>query len=202
MNAKFEKYLLLATDSFNAGFTSEASKKAALKYLNIAYNELNDKLHNVILDQPRGSDDKMSPTLHSLYWDIPDNLHQWRIGFAERLLTAIPSLKDQVQQIEELLELRNTMKDAEVVAPTKTESTEAKIMMSIKEIMELRKTQYERGLNLYDLFNGLPVTANVHYVTNQHGTTFLRAFYYMSDTLTPLNVIVAVLQEKNKEKGE
>jgi hypothetical protein len=118
------------------------------------------------------------------------------------LLTAIPSLKDQVQQIEELLELRNTMKDAEIVQPTKTVSAEEKIMMSIKEIMELRKTQYERGLNLYDLFNGLPVTANVHYVTNQHGTTFLRAFYYMSGVLTPLNVIVAVLQEKNKERGE
>jgi hypothetical protein len=62
-------------------------------------------------------------------------------------------------------------------------------------MMELRKSQYARGLELHEIFGNLRVSANVHMVRNQHGTTFIRAFYYMDGKLTPLNMILAVAQE-------
>jgi hypothetical protein len=45
------------------------------------------------------------------------------------------------------------------------------------------------------IFNGLPVQAHTHQVTNQYGTTFLRTFYYLFGDLTPLNIIIAAAEE-------
>lgn len=50
-----------------------------------------------------------------------------------------------------------------------------------------------------DLSNDRILHANVHYVTNQHGTTFLRAFYYLNGTLTPLSIIIAAAEAKARE---
>ncbi|MEN1688726.1 hypothetical protein AAIH59_33125, partial [Pseudomonas aeruginosa] len=68
-----------------------------------------------------------------------------------------------------------------------------RVQKSIRELMDMRKEQCARGLRLHDLLGGLPVYANVHMVTNQHGTTFMRAFYFLDGVMTPLNVIRAAV---------
>ena len=72
-------------------------------------------------------------------------------------------------------------------------------MQKLAPELKLRQEQYNNALRLHDIFGGLPVHANVHYVTNQHGTTFLRAFYYLNGTLTPLSIIIAAAEAKALE---
>lgn len=193
----------MVTAAFNDGFSSKSSKNNALKCLNSAYDIVRESITEIILSKPRTEDRAMTPELLDIYWDVlPESLHHWNSKRAEKVLVVLPEVSDQVQMINELRGFRETIKAVEVVPPVKTNSEEVRITKSIRELMEQRKTQYERGLELSDLFGGLAVHANVHYVTNQHGTTFLRAFYYMHGNLTPLNVIIAVAQERTKNNKE
>lgn len=191
-----EFYIDRANAAFAAGFTSKAAQKSATDDLNRAHEACRQSIQNLVLAIDR---DARTEAHDNVYWGLAD-LHVWKPKHSALVLGTFPEAEPTVRLIEQLVDLRAVIKAAPVVkAERKTDDREAAVTKSVRDIMELRQAQYARGLELHDLFQGLPVTANVHVVTNQHGTTFLRAFYYMNGTLTPLNVILAVLQTKARE---
>lgn len=193
-----ETYVERATQAFEAGFTSKAGQKSAIDDLNRAADLLRKAIHGICFEL-RGEDREFTPRLESAYWMNTD-LHLWNEKRRAELLGYLPEAEAIANQFDDLAALRGAIKDAPVVkAERKTDKREVAIMGAIRSMMVLRRSQYERGLKLHDIFDGLPVHGNVHYVTNQHGTTFLRTFYYLNGVLTPLGIILAVLDTKARE---
>lgn len=191
-------YVDRATKAFEAGFTSKAGQKSATDDLNRAADLLRAEIHGICFDL-RGQDQSFSERLESAYWMNTD-LHLWNEKRRAELLGYLPEAEAIANQFDDLAALRKVIKSSEVVkVERKSDEREVTIQKSIRELMELRKSQYERGLKLHDLFDGLPVHGNVHYVVNQQGTCFTRTFYYLNGVLTPLNIILAVLDTKARE---
>jgi len=190
-------YIDRANAAFALGFTSKSAQKSATDDLNRAHEACCQDIQNLVLVIDR---DARTEAHNNVYWGLAD-LHVWKPKHSALVLGTFPEAEPTVRVIEQLVDLRAVIKAAPVVKAERNPNAEreAAVTKSVREIMELRKAQYAHGLKLHDLFEGLPVHANVHVVTNQHGTTFLRAFYYMAGVLTPLNVILAVLQEKARE---
>ena len=188
-----EFYIDRATKAFETGFTSKSAQKEALSDVSRAYEILKGEIQNMYLEIPNAD---RTEAQENVYWGMPD-LHNWKAKHAELATGVFPQSAEQVRQIEDLVKLRAAIKSAEIVkAERKTSERAEAISKSIREIMDQRKEQYARGLKIYDMFNGLPVSVNVHLVVNQHGTEFLRAFYFMGSVMTPLNVILAVMDAK------
>lgn len=193
-------YVDRATKAFEAGFTSKSGQKYATSDLSRAADLLRAEIHGICFDL-RGPEQfsKFPERAESAYWMNTD-LHLWNEKRRAELLGYLPEAEAIANQFDDLAALRKVIKSAEVVkVERKADEREIRIQKSIRELMELRKSQYERGLKLHDLFDGLPVHGNVHYVVNQHGTCFTRTFYYLNGTLTPLSIILAVLDTKARE---
>lgn len=190
-------YIDRATEAFARGFTSKAAQKSATDDLNRAHELCRKDIQDLVLNIER---DARTEAQNTVYWNLAD-LHVWKPKHSELVLATFPEAEQTVRLIEELVALRAAIKAAPVVKAERNPMAEreAVVTKSVRDLMELRKAQYARGLALHDIFGGLPVHANVHMVTNQHGTTFLRAFYYMNGELTPLNMILAVLDTKARE---
>jgi len=193
MARTFEFYVERATKLFEAGFTSKAGQKDALSDVSRAYEMLRSQIQFMCLEIPHA--ERTQPQ-DDVYWGLPD-LHNWKQKHAELVMQVFPQAVDILGQIEDMAKLRAAIKGAEIVKAERTTSARAEaIVKSIRQIMDERKAQYARGLKVWDMFNGLPVSVNVHLVVNQHGTEFLRAFYFMAGVMTPLNVILAVMDAK------
>lgn len=193
-----EFYLERANSKFEAGFKTMATKQDALSDLNSAFDLLRGRIHTAFLDIPR----KERTEAHDgIYWNTASSLHNWRVKHSVAVKAVFPELYCTVDEIEALVELRQAVKAAEVVrVERQADPRTVAIVKTIRDIMEARKAQYARGIELHDIFKGLPVSVNVHWVTNQFGTSYLRAFYYMAGDLTPLNVILAVLDAKSEKQ--
>lgn len=187
---RFNRLLDKATELFNAGFTSKAGQKAALDNLNRAYDLQKEAIHNILLTEAR---EDRGENWNSLYWGIPD-LHNWKAKHSEMFKTFVL----QVSAIEQLVELRTAIKGAVIVPPAKDETKviTAAVRKSMIEIMEKRQADFAYGCKLHDIFGKLPVSVNAHWVRNSHGTEFIRYFFYLNGHLTALNVIIAIMQEK------
>lgn len=85
-------------------------------------------------------------------------------------------------KIEDLVAIRKSIKETEIKPVEKETPAEAKILKTIKEIMDARKASFIRGLELVEVFGKLNVSVNVHQVTNQHGTVFPRCFHVSKAT--------------------
>lgn len=72
---------------------------------------------------------------------------------------------------------------------------------SLADLMQRRGEQYAHAVKLGEVFGGMPVTANTHWVVNEHGHGFWRTFWYLDGELTPLNVLVAAHQELERRKA-
>lgn len=196
MTRNVEFYVNRANEKFEAGFTTMTSKNEALQDLGHAYDFLKEEIRNLCLTFPR---ENRTEQQDDVYWGIPHDLYQWKPKHTALVLSVFPHAEVFTSQIETLVEARNAIKSAEVVKVERSVNPRAEMInKSVAEIIALRKSQFERGVQLYDIFNGLPVTATWHYVTNQFGTSFIRVFYYMAGKLTPLNMIIAVLEAKTK----
>ena len=194
-------YKIEAIDQWNKGFTSKASKKDALQKLNYSYSHLREDLHYILLTVDM--DTRKMEVWNELYWGSPSDLHCWRekhsILFGELF-------EEIVEEIEVLFELRTAMKETEVVPPVKIETPEQikanKVEKTIEEIMEGHKERFLNGYSLTEEFGGLEVTANSHWGMNQHGTQFIRTFYYLFGKVTALNTICAIAGKHKDEHPE
>ncbi|UAW07599.1 hypothetical protein AIIMSPlu_037 [Pseudomonas phage AIIMS-Plu-RaNi] len=186
-----------ANTAFEAGFTSKAAKQAALGDITRAYELLRAEITSLVLDTAH---DERTEAHDDVYWNLPAYPHQWKAKHRTLSLSVFPQTEAVCDQIEELVAFRAAVKDAEVVkVERQADERVERVQKSIRETMEQRQADYARGLDLSKLFGGLSVTANVHLVINQHGTTFLRAFYFMHGRMTALGVILAVAQTLAEE---
>lgn len=201
-------YIDAALDAYNAGFTSKAAQKDALDNVSRAFDIVSGEVKKAVLARrPFIADtatheeviawhEAFHASIDGAIYDGPFYLHLMR----EKHISLIDQAGFGVEArtIETLVDLRNQIKAAPVNPPVRdTAAIEAKarVEKGIIELMKLRGEQYARALNLGELFNGLPVSANSHWVVNQHGTQFVRTFYYLMGELTPLNVLIAAAQE-------
>ena len=217
----FQKRIEAASAALNSGFRTKAAKKDAIDQLNRAYSAIReDMFHeiNAVNDAKRkelmaaaGKTEEELTELWQNYarrWtkegmkivkkaaethDAPYDLHQVRDRHIDNLFTII----GVAQEVRTLTMLRETIKNAEITPPAPKSNREEEIARkTLEQLREMRLEQFEHGCDLHDIFGRLPVTASWHWVTNQYGTTFQRVFYYMDGKLTPLGIILAILEEK------
>jgi hypothetical protein len=192
-------YIESALNAFNAGFSSKSAQQAAISDLGRAYDLVKKSVRDELLTSAPTREERDTPEWKTLYWELPDYIHNWKPRHSGLFSGRFPG---QVLQAEELVKLRDTIKSAEVVPPAKDETKvrAAKVLVHLKDLMERRQAQYLEAIDLTEvlgeegvIIHGL--TANTHYVTNEHGTTFLRTFFYLRGQLTPLNTILAGAEE-------
>ena len=182
-------------------FSSKAAQKRVLDDLNRAYNDARDaygEIYRVELfanDEAAGGRDAWDAAAFLDAREVPFDLHHVRDLHVERIGEYSAEAANIVRAARFI---RAEVKAAEIVPPVKADAAEkeaeARVQRSIREEMDRLGKMYHEALDLGRIFNGLPVSANVHMVTNAHGTTFLRAFYYLNGKRTPINVILAAAQ--------
>jgi hypothetical protein len=187
-------YAACAINALNAGFTTKSGKKEAISDATRAFDKQAGAIRNILLaDRTIGGDN-----WSELYYYVPA-MHNWKAKHDEAYAFAGDEI---LQTIRDLIELRAAIKDAPIaaVAPREVSKYEIATTKTLADLIELRKTQYLRAIDLGTIFNGLPVSANTHLVTNQYGHTFLRTFYFLAGVMTPLNVIIAAAEELERRK--
>ena len=202
---KFETYSAAALDALNAGFSSKSAAKAASDDVTRAFEVLDRELKDACLAARTvvegatgmfgGTAYDMTPEVNAVYWDFPSYPHQFKAKHAELVRAAFGDrFDDLIAKAFELVELREAIKAAPITPPAKNEAKviEARIVESIRARMERLQVRYLEAIDLCELvgdegFRMKGLSANSHYVTNEHGTTFLRTFYYLQGKLTPLN---------------
>jgi hypothetical protein len=193
-------YVTAALAALNAGFTSKAAKKGAMADLNRAYERLREQARSVELSNAphRGVSEltgEMWTERHAYFnaHEVPYDLHLVRPAH----LAIFDKLTGNAAEVARLVELRAVMKAAEVTPPVKREPSkfEVRAVETLKDLLARRQAQYAEAVDLGEVFGRMPVTASTHWVTNEHGTTFLRTFYYLRGKLTPLHVLVAAAEE-------
>lgn len=198
---RFQKYVGAAMDAFEAGFTSKAAQKRAFDSLNRAAGVLREDVHQLCWDLAK-QDAANGERTDSAYW-MNFDLHVWGAKRRAELLGYLPEAEAIANQYDDLAALRTSIKAAPIV-PVERKPCEVttKAITTLRELMEKRGEQYARGVQLTEVFGRLPVYANAHLVTNQHGTTFVRVFWFMFGELTPLNIIMAVLQSQEAKAAQ
>ena len=215
-----DKYIAQRNDSFTrnfakaealleAGFATKTAQKKAQGYLGQAYSDVRD----IVMERVRctyapgadHTDEQWSAYVAKLEeYDLPFELHQVRERHIDK---AVAFCECEAWAIRALINSRTLVKDEPIKkAEPKQKAVEQeykeRVELSIMELMEKRRTQYEEALDLGREFGGLKVTANVHGVVNQYGTFFIRAFYFLNGRMTPLSVIVAAAQALAREEEE
>lgn len=196
-NAQYYETAALA--AFNQGFATKTAKQAALADLNRAFECVRNDFRKVELEnaphQYAGEEwTEAQWADRAAYFaanELPFDLHQVRERHVALILEKIGV------NVAPLVELRAVIKAAEVVRLVKAEKgeVEKRVEKALHEIMALRQEQYREAIDLGELFGGMPVSANSHWVVNEYGTRFLRTFYYLRGKLTPLMVLVAAAEE-------
>lgn len=175
-----DKALELGSKSY---FTSKAQQKYALEYLSRAYDCLRDtKVYKSSSPQERWLES----------YDLPFNLHHVR----EKHKTVFENLSIDCDVVFQLLEYRNEFKSFEIIKPSKKNDELTTLMDIVNETVSKEKEfpkQTEVTLQSYigkDLYKR--VSYNWHYVTNSHGTTFIRVFWFLDCQFTKLSTILSM----------
>lgn len=198
-----DRHLASAIEGMSDTFTSKAAQKRVLDHLNRAFEYNRDLLHVMVIDAANAQHPEHSPERTAFFDqnEIPFGLHQVRERHLEVIERWSPA---RAQTVERLIALRHEVKETPVVKPEKQsaelEQAVERVHRSIRDEMERLGAMYCEALDIGRVFNGLPVSANVHRVTNAHGTTFIRAFYYLAGKRMPLNLILAAAGTLADEK--
>lgn len=204
-NARAAEYAARAAEMLNAGFASKARQQDALALLTRAFDYVRDVRADAIRDLAPGQN---AATAAEVDWEargayfaaneLPFQLNHVREKHA-------PIFADRWAEVQELVALREAIKAAPIQPSSKVETVatqiERRVTESLQSLMERRKAQFIEGCELHDIFKGLPVSINAHWVYNPKGADFIRRFYYMNGKLTPLAIIIAVLEAKEKEEA-
>ncbi|ORJ23975.1 hypothetical protein BS640_18680 [Rouxiella badensis] len=188
---------------FNAGFTTKQQQKDTLTYINRAYEAYRSCITDLLWEIPH---EEQTEAQSRIYWSIPRAAYLLKLKHVDAILAIFPAASPYLEEMLKLAELRRVVKIQEVVKPDKEgaemQAKAAHVHVTILERMQRLGRQYEKALTLPDLFGGLNVHANVHVVTNQHGTRYLRAFYYLDGKLTPLPLIIAAHEAHARKKKD
>ena len=174
-----DKALELGSFSF---FTSKSKQKDALDYLNRAYDCLRDtKVRKGTTPQERWLESR----------DLPMSLHQVK----EQHKTVFQNLSINCDLVYKLVEYRNQFKEFDIVKPTKKNdlSTTIKIINDTVGYSKEYPNESQRNLEHYigkDLWKRVSYTW--HFVTNSHGTKFIRVFWFLDGNFTKLSKILSL----------
>ena len=186
-NYYLDKALDLGKKSY---FTSKAQQKNALDYLNRAYDCLRDtKVRKGTTPQERWLESR----------DLPMSLHHVK----EKHRTVFQNLSIDCDLVYKLVQCRNDFKNFDIVKPTtkydkNTALTTGHIMHIINEFVGTTNTKekeevFNKSLEEYigkDLWKR--VSHTWHFVTNSHGTKFIRVFWFLDGNFTKLSKILAL----------
>tara|TARA_R100000654_G_scaffold14663_1_gene31624 strand:- start:244 stop:819 length:576 start_codon:yes stop_codon:yes gene_type:complete len=187
----FDYYLDKALDlGKKSYFTSKAQQKDALDYLNRAYDCLRDtKVYKSSTPQERWLET----------YDLPMSLHHVK----EKHRTVFQNLSIDCDLVYKLVQCRNDFKNFDIVKPTtkydkNTALTTGHIMHIINEFVGTTDTKekeevFNKSLEQYigkDLWKR--VSHTWHFVTNSHGTKFIRVFWFLDGNFTKLSKILAL----------
>lgn len=188
---------IIETSLDKSTFSSKSQQKEALGAVTWVYSQVRDEIQDIILNTEGYRDNKH---LNDLYWDIPSYLHLWKAKHTKMFSEISEEL---VSKIEYLVAVRSEFKVKEVVKLEKADSevTEmhSRVVKSVTELIEQRKAQYNHAIDLKEIFGDMGVSVTPHYVRNQHGTSFIRCFFFLNGKLTPLSVIMAALPKDAKK---
>ena len=201
------KAFTAALDNALETYPSKAAQKRVLENLNTAYDHARSAygdLYRVDLfakDEAAGGRSNWDADAFLAEREVPFDLHNVRDRHLVRLAEYSP---EAARLAYRALKLRADVKTTPVEAPVKTnvkiEERKIAVQKTIREEMDRLGRMYADALDLGRMFNGLNVSANVHLVTNQFGTTFVRAFYYYEGKRAPLNLIMAACEKLADEK--
>lgn len=205
-NEKFEILMGEAVEMVEAGFVSKAGQKRALALCTSMMDMICAEFSGAYLDLYNYEERDLpeNQAACDLYYAQPNTA-----TFAKYLVKAETAVgrmdKEVVNSLialgEQVVALIATIKTAEIKTPEpKVSAREIAVKESIMDLMNRRGEQYNRCLRLDEMFGTMGITANVHIVHGHKGTVFLRAFYYILGHLTPLNVIIAAIEEAEKRK--
>lgn len=198
---RFDKHMAQAQDLLDAGFKSKAAKKRAMDAASSAMSEVRSEIQSMYLDQAgEGTEEQ-----RDVYYAQPNGatfqkfLIKAEKAFADHDLTVLLTAGEQAAALYALA------KAAPICPPVRLADTvevraEAAVQKSIMAMLEERRAKYDRCLHLDALFGKMGITANVHMVHGHKGTVFLRAFYYSLGVLTPLQVIIAAMEEAKRRE--
>ena len=179
----FDYYLDKALDlGKKSYFTSKAQQKDALDYLNRAYDCLRDtKVYKSSIPQERWLESR----------DLPMSLHQVK----EKHKTVFQNLSINCDLVYKLVEYRNQFKEFDIVKQTKKNdlSTTIKIINDTVGYSKEYPNESKRNLEHYigkDLWKR--VSHTWHFVTNSHGTKFIRVFWFLDGNFTKLSKILSL----------
>lgn len=208
-------FITSAQAAFEAGFASKAAQKRALEDLNRAFDRTRNALTDAILKARTPETEEQN---HADYWGIPYDLHQVR----DRHFEIAARYTEDFGIVRDMIALRAAIKAAPLApAPVKSE-IEVKaetVRRSIVEEMERRKAMFVEGLEIGRIFAALyprknkdgtdagpaaslPVSVNAHMVWGHKGAVFPRHFFYLRGKLTPLNTILAIADQLEREAAE
>lgn len=198
MNARFDA----AIEGWETEYHTKSAQKDALAKMNRAYDAAREVVREAVRVAADERFDGNCPERFEFLdqWDMPFDLHHVR----DRHVAVAAHWNLRAEAIiKALVDMRAVAKAAPIVAVERNTEVADKIEIvqsSIRAEMERMGKMYAEALEVGRLFNGLPVTANIHMVTNQYGTTFLRAFYYLNGKRMPVNLIIAAAQALADEK--
>lgn len=199
-----------ALEAFEAGFASKAAQKRASDSANRAYDMIREAHRIEEIDGAPGQGvtgrdlTAAEYAERGAYFDAnetPFDLHHVR----ERHLEVFAKFSaERAAKVRDLIALRAAIKGAEIAtvepADKPLKELKARVEESLAELMDRRKAQFLEAVELIEIFKGLPVTCNTHWVHGHKGAVFLRTFYYLNGKLTPLNLILAALEEHQRRK--
>ena len=186
-NYYLDKALELGSFSF---FTSKAKQKDALDYLNRAYDCLRDtKVRKGSTPQERWLESR----------DLPMSLYQVK----EKHKTVFQNLSIDCDLVYKLVQCRNDFKNFDIVKPTtkydkNTALTTGHVMHILNDFVGCADTkekekEINKSLEEYigkDLWKR--VSHTWHFVTNSHGTKFIRVFWFLDGNFTKLSKILSL----------
>lgn len=178
-NENLDNALELSSFGF---FQTKAQQKLALEYLNRAYDCLRDtKVYKGSTPQERWSE---------TYY-LPLFLHHVK----EKHRKVFQNLSIDCDLVYKLVEYRKQFKQFDIVPPTKKDDLTT-IMKIINDTVGYTKeypNETQRNLESYigkDLWKR--VTYTWHFVTNSHGTKFIRVFWFLDGNFIKLSKILSL----------
>ena len=177
MTFSIQEYIDMAIKSSEQGyFTSKASQKDALQHLNLAYNKLTKDIKHPLGSTPQ---DKWKLSIQ-----VPNDLHLVK----EKHRSVFDVCHFDTSRIFEVKKIRDEIKELEVIKPCKDDT----YRMMTQEILETVETsRHDQTKTLVkDYFKGLNVRYTWHFVTNSHGTRFIRVFWFLNGKLTKLSELL------------
>lgn len=216
----YEAQMQAAGAAFDAGFASEASRKAALATVTRAFEALGATVRGELLKDERDDDNQLNPASKALYWSFPDYPHHWNAKAAAAFGERFPEICAQAQACADL---RAAMKDATVAprpAPAEDHPLLALAKADAKTVWdrieaqaEKRRADYSDTLDLGRQLaatkgaplEGLPVSVHRVFCGNYAGTRWLRLDWYLSGRRVAFSVVAAAYDTLVREgtiKGE